>query len=824
MVFSLLASGCGMAAGVPDAEDLPYELTEHMILPHPTIAADLDGDGEDELVNSYSPTQSMPDRFMAVVLRRHTGEGIEQVNFAGIVRPPLIADLERDGLPEILVPVIRSDSLFVSVVSGTGSKLRSFLVTTGTPRMEPEGPIAWDPQIIAAFVTDVEGDGADDLVLVVVTGYARLPRGVFVHALPDGRPKGAAIVGAGLMQAILDDFDGDGLPEIVTPSIASNNGADAGGFDDSEAHLLLFELSPTPHVARSLVLPVAAGLGQVVYEDVDGDGRRELLATVGSVAALGGRGSLRLLDPLDWRTLRERTIAEPLSSPIAIDLDRDARTEILALHGGRDLWVLNDRFELLRSRRLPAAPVRIEKSPDITGDGIAEPIVQLQGGPTLLLGPDLEPVAELPGFVRGVVRRGIGTPPLVLFGTGETNVVGSLERNPFYLVHRYGPIAAGAVGLALLLATVVTLVRLRNENHRMRAAQAAIGMSGPPALLVDGDGRVRWASATLLDGHAPRRGRWRAPALAAIERSAPGISAVVRNIAVHRSERRGGGPESAPGFRIEPVLAGARGDPHWIVRVEAPTPADGTRAWTLMAQRVAHGLKNPLTSMLLTLRRLEMEYRERAPGVASRLDRYSSRLEERIEELRRLTSNFLKFVDVEAPELTLTDPNELVRGHGAALERTLPPDIRLELRCRPGMPTVRLDRDQMQAALDNLIANAINAMPDGGLITLATDHACGIQWPADAIPHDYVAIEVADTGTGIPDDFKAQVFEPGRSSREDGSGLGLAIVRKIVGDHGGRVTFESEVGSGSAFTMYLPADATTEEPRRMTAELPAAGP
>ena len=257
-------------------------------------------------------------------------------------------------------------------------------------------------------------------------------------------------------------------------------------------------------------------------------------------------------------------------------------------------------------------------------------------------------------------------------------------------------------------------------------------------------------------------------------------------------------------------MVGSRRDPHWLVRIEDPdNGGEGAaglgRAWPLLAQRVAHSLKNPLTSMLLTLRRLEMEYRERAPAVAPRLDRYASRIEERIEELRRATRDFLKFVDLEAPELRPGDVNQLVREYSEQRARTLPPDIRLDVRLHPRLPPVPMDCEQIETALDNLVANAVNALPENGLITIATDEAKRLQWEASEPPRDYATIEVADTGAGIPDSIKPRLFEPGWSGRERGSGLGLAIVKKILADHGGIVTVESELGTGTAFTLYLPS-------------------
>lgn len=259
---------------------------------------------------------------------------------------------------------------------------------------------------------------------------------------------------------------------------------------------------------------------------------------------------------------------------------------------------------------------------------------------------------------------------------------------------------------------------------------------------------------------------------------------------------------------VDPVFANVQGDPHWFVSISEATEdaePDHSKAWPMLAQRVAHSLKNPLTAILLTLQRLQIEYRERAPAVANRLDRYSSRIEARIEELRRLTNNFLKFVNVEEPDLVEVDLNDIVRAFADSCQRSLPPDIRLSLKLGANLPAVRVDREQMHDVLDNLITNAMNAMPDGGAISISTGCARGVRLD-EGPPRDYVELEVMDTGTGISDDIKVRLFEPGFSIETDGSGLGLAIVKKIITDHEGELSVQSEVGSGSAFSIYLPVE------------------
>jgi signal transduction histidine kinase len=138
----------------------------------------------------------------------------------------------------------------------------------------------------------------------------------------------------------------------------------------------------------------------------------------------------------------------------------------------------------------------------------------------------------------------------------------------------------------------------------------------------------------------------------------------------------------------------------------------------------------------------------------------------------------------------------------------LPPDIDLELKLCPELPRVRFDPEPMQSVLENLVSNAINAMPEGGKITISTQLAQGLQFfPATGEPRDYVEIEVQDTGVGIEASDRERLFEPNFTASPNGTGLGLAMVKKIIDDHGGHIEVNSEPGAGSAFCVYLPVGA-----------------
>jgi len=110
-----------------------------------------------------------------------------------------------------------------------------------------------------------------------------------------------------------------------------------------------------------------------------------------------------------------------------------------------------------------------------------------------------------------------------------------------------------------------------------------------------------------------------------------------------------------------------------------------------------------------------------------------------------------------------------------------------------GFPKIHTDPTLMRRALANLVNNAIQAMPDGGTLELT----------AQKVEHT-VAISVADTGNGIPEEVKAKLFTPLVTTKAKGQGLGLAVVKRLVEALGGSIAFNSESGKGTKFTITLP--------------------
>ncbi len=211
-----------------------------------------------------------------------------------------------------------------------------------------------------------------------------------------------------------------------------------------------------------------------------------------------------------------------------------------------------------------------------------------------------------------------------------------------------------------------------------------------------------------------------------------------------------------------------------------------------LAAGVAHEVSNPLAGILACLENLR-----RDPDDVEMRERYLELIREGLERIERTVRNLLDFSRPREMQLEPTSVNHALQHVAELVEYQLrKAGIELEWDLDPEDPVVMADHFQMEQLFLNLVLNAIQAMPEGGTLTLRTRAARG-----------RVVAEVADTGCGIAPGNLGRIFDPFFTTREvgEGTGLGLAVSDTIVRAHGGSIEVESAVGRGSTFRVVLPS-------------------
>jgi two-component system, sporulation sensor kinase E len=227
---------------------------------------------------------------------------------------------------------------------------------------------------------------------------------------------------------------------------------------------------------------------------------------------------------------------------------------------------------------------------------------------------------------------------------------------------------------------------------------------------------------------------------------------------------------------------------------EQTLESERLNALTLLAAGVAHEIGNPLNSLHIHLQLMERKVQELEGDAQRELQESINIARAEINRLDSIITQFLRAIRPTRPQLRPENVNaivdETVRFFAPEIQDR---DIVVEPELRPDLPLLELDRDQMKQAFYNVIKNSLEAMKRRGILRIRTD-----------MDGTHVLISFADTGGGISAENLSRVFEPYFTTKSAGTGLGLLIVRRIVREHGGELSIQSNEGKGLILTIRLP--------------------
>ena len=230
--------------------------------------------------------------------------------------------------------------------------------------------------------------------------------------------------------------------------------------------------------------------------------------------------------------------------------------------------------------------------------------------------------------------------------------------------------------------------------------------------------------------------------------------------------------------------------------------AERVAAWRELARRLAHELKNPMFPLQITIENLMKARQQNSPEFDEIFAESTSTLLAELSNLKKIVGRFSDFSKMPVPQWQRVNMNhmleEIARLFTPQLASAAKP-IKMETRLTSGDPNVSGDPELLRRALENLVLNAIDAMPDGGTLRMTTS-ASG----------QNVAIEISDTGAGFNEEEASRLFTPYYTTKQHGTGLGLAIVQSVISDHGARISVSSRPGEGTTFRMEFQRKPATQ--------------
>ncbi len=227
-------------------------------------------------------------------------------------------------------------------------------------------------------------------------------------------------------------------------------------------------------------------------------------------------------------------------------------------------------------------------------------------------------------------------------------------------------------------------------------------------------------------------------------------------------------------------------------------------AWSDVARRIAHEIKNPLTPIQLAAERLQRRFGDKVEGDTATFRKLTDTVIRQVHDMRRMVDEFSSFARMPKPTFGVEDPRDILR-QAVFLFEVAKPDIAFRIRTPGEIDPLVCDRRLLSQALTNIVKNAVEAIEEK--YKDSTEPAVGrVEASLETTDDGAVRITVADDGIGLPEARDA-IAEPYMTTRRGGTGLGLAIVKKIVEQHYGELEFtDNPAGQGTCVTLTLHPD------------------
>ncbi len=757
---------------------------------------DVNHDGQSEFLEIENDTQNKNFNIKIYRFVKQKLRIIDQFNFLNKMHPSELAfyDLNRDGWDELFVLTNDEDGLYLTVIDlyATNKYLLAGQKLIAAPKPNPF--TYWDVERFNPTLLDVNNDGYPEFIFTVHSGLSLRPRGIYAFDLKKKRIVQRFDYHAGPAKLYLNDVNGDGRKEIILTTTATANWPDSVPYSDYRSWIFFLDKQFKPLVPpKSFALPFSS-------VNLISSGRKKKNR---QIFYLNSRKKTQLFEYEHFR------LKTSVNLPHAVEFFFTDQPLIYLFYRNLNrVEVFNTNLQLFKSYSFPQETmltyVRLFKSTKHNRLFFVATLNALQ-----IFDHNLKLLAHLP-LNNQIVKR--------LSFYKENNLAlpwFGLLTDTFYqqyklVANRYymGLPWIAILGFVLLFMLLFSLhlgvnrflIYITYLMFSLRRSDNAIVLLNRQGKIISYNKKIKeWMNLNFRSLHDYRQALGnRRQILEVIEESMMTHKAVKRELRFEGDKVRFYGEVS-----VTPFFGYFKYVNAYLVELRDSTERilmERQKNWQQSVRSLVHDLKNPLAGLQLKVQTLYLKLQRKYPQAARELAHELETAYSEIKRIRRISQDFLKFTQLEQVNFQKIKLEPFLKRVMAQFDAFRSEKLHLKLHIDQNIPSeVNWDARQIESLLNIFVRNAIDALRGRGEIRLTVGKTT-----MDATI-DAVSLLFRDNGPGIAADIKDKIFDPFFTTKKEGSGLGLAFANQIVLQHKGKIILP-ECSDGASFLIMLPVN------------------
>lgn len=768
-----------------------------------SLYTDLNNDGNSEKLIFGQDTLS---GVYFVVVKNSNGTYREQYN---LKNPILDAstysfDLNNDDYKELIIYSKSDSALNVSIIDVT----KNIFIRNETPIFYKPDKIlndVWDLKQVVAKYADLNKDGRLEAYLSFLTAHAVHPRGLYKYDLSTFELLKSFPTTAPIHDFKFSDYEKDGKTEILVKASSSGNTRDRKGIHDQHNWFIMLDEN-----LNFLHEPKIFGefLTALKFEIIKDNNDRECILMFFANNKNSNPPDALYLYDFDLNMILKREFSLDYFQSFAVPPVENIKRFYVTTSEG-EIVEFDNNLSVVKSRKIINTFVNFISIGDYCSAEGYE-IILWDGNSVLILSSEFDLLYSYQidsSVINFSVNRRFDEPyPSLYFDTENKTIEFKLEPN--LLAKLNIPIT-----ILLFVIYFVIIYSLHRIFSRITRVIGAYNYSYDDVnlgiIITDHEGKIKSYNKSIINNLSLDASIQKNKNIFTIFKQTSELTNVIseafkvekevsRDIAFTKNNFRFIGK-----IQVLPLFTLFRVPHSFVIKIQNLTKeieGDRSKIWSRIAQKVAHDIKTPLSTIQLNLTALKRRISESPIADKSPLNDDIEMIHEEIRQISELTKSFLKFSSLEKPNLQWTDINTLIENSIKPFKKYFDDGIKFEYEIQDDLHSVWVDPNQMVQLFHIFVENAIDAITSDGLIKITVNLVDDLQHAGGS----HVEFLITDNGKGLTGEEKNKIFEPYFTQKKDGTGMGLTIAKKIVEDHGGTIDVQTKVRFGTTFIIKLP--------------------